>query len=63
MIELLKEDWKEEINPIFDLFVDRAPGSFVEEKRENTYCYHCGELLIRRYGFQILENKIRGVRP
>jgi len=33
MIESLKEDWKEEINPIFDLFVDRAPGSFVEEKR------------------------------
>ena len=33
MIEPLKEDWKEELIPIFNLFVDRAPGSFVEEKR------------------------------
>lgn len=32
-IELLKEDWKEKIIPILDLFVDRAPGSFIEEKR------------------------------
>ena len=32
MVEPLNEDWKEKIIPIFDLFVDRTPGSFVEEK-------------------------------
>ncbi len=26
---------------------------------ENTCCYNCGTLLIRRYGFQILENNMR----
>ncbi len=25
----------------------------------NTYCYKCGELLIRRYGFTVLEKKIK----
>jgi len=25
---------------------------------ENTYCYNCGEMLIRRHGFSILENKL-----
>ena len=33
MVEPLKEEWKKKIIPIFDLFVDRAPCSFVEEKR------------------------------
>ena len=37
-------------------------GNVPGEGGENTYCYHCGELLIRRYGFQILENKIRDSR-
>ncbi len=27
---------------------------------ENTYCYSCGGLLIRRRGFDIVENKLRG---
>jgi len=26
---------------------------------ENTYCHSCGELLIERYGFSVLENKIK----
>ena len=26
---------------------------------ENTYCYSCGKLLIRRYGYEILEYKIK----
>ncbi|MHC1600292.1 MAG: AmmeMemoRadiSam system radical SAM enzyme [Candidatus Methanospirareceae archaeon] len=34
-------------------------GNVPGEGGENTYCYQCGGLLIRRYGFQILENKIR----
>jgi trehalose 6-phosphate synthase/phosphatase len=28
----LATDWKEEIHPILELFVDRTPGSFIEEK-------------------------------
>lgn len=26
---------------------------------ENTFCYHCGRLLIRRYGFSVTENVIK----
>lgn len=33
-------------------------GNVPGEGCENTYCYNCGELLIRRYGFQILENNM-----
>ncbi|MFH1998413.1 MAG: bifunctional alpha,alpha-trehalose-phosphate synthase (UDP-forming)/trehalose-phosphatase, partial [Planctomycetota bacterium] len=32
MIEPLRNDWKENIKPILDIYVDRTPGSFVEEK-------------------------------
>jgi trehalose 6-phosphate synthase/phosphatase len=28
----LATDWKEEVRPILELFVDRTPGSFIEEK-------------------------------
>jgi trehalose 6-phosphate synthase/phosphatase len=31
-LELLRDDWKEEIRPILERYVDRTPGSFVEEK-------------------------------
>lgn len=31
-VEALKNDWKEEIRPILELYVDRTPDSFVEEK-------------------------------
>ncbi len=37
-------------------------GNVPGEGEENTYCYRCGELLIRRYGFQIQENRIRDSR-
>ena len=31
-LEHLQEDWKEEIRPVLELYVDRTPGSFIEEK-------------------------------
>jgi pyruvate formate lyase activating enzyme len=34
-------------------------GNVPGEKGGNTYCYKCGEMLIRRYGFSVLENKIK----
>ena len=34
-------------------------GNVPGESGGNTYCYSCGEMLIRRYGFSILENKIK----
>jgi len=27
---------------------------------ENTYCYHCGEILVARYGYHIRTNKLAG---
>jgi len=33
-------------------------GNVPGDEGEHTYCYNCGKLLIRRFGFQILENKI-----
>lgn len=32
MIEYLNNEWKIQIRPILELFVDRTPGSFIEEK-------------------------------
>jgi trehalose 6-phosphate synthase/phosphatase len=32
MIEMLSDEWKDEIKPILEVFVDRTPGSFIEEK-------------------------------
>ncbi len=31
-IELLRNEWKEEIRPFLELYTDRTPGSFMEEK-------------------------------
>jgi trehalose 6-phosphate synthase/phosphatase len=31
-IEYLIQDWKEEIRSVLELYVDRTPGSFIEEK-------------------------------
>ncbi|HHM24019.1 MAG TPA: AmmeMemoRadiSam system radical SAM enzyme [Bacteroidetes bacterium] len=36
------------------VYTGNVPG----DEGENTYCYSCGALLIRRYGFQILQNRI-----
>lgn len=33
MIEQLSEEWKYDIRPILELFVDRTPNSFIEEKK------------------------------
>ena len=32
LIEQMKIDWKEDIKPIFEFYVDRTPGTFIEEK-------------------------------
>lgn len=41
-IEPLKNDWKESIRPILELYVDRTPGSFVEEKDFSLVWHHRG---------------------
>ena len=39
LIEQLSSAWKDEIRPILELYVDRTPGSFVEEK-EYSLVWH-----------------------
>lgn len=39
-------------------YVGNIPG----HEYENTYCPICGDVLIRRFGFQIIENKLKGRR-
>ena len=34
-------------------------GNVPGEERENTHCPSCGKLLIRRFGFEIAENRLR----
>ncbi|HCX90318.1 MAG: AmmeMemoRadiSam system radical SAM enzyme [Deltaproteobacteria bacterium CG_4_9_14_3_um_filter_44_9] len=34
-------------------------GNIPGDEGENTYCYTCKELLIQRYGYQILKNRIK----
>ncbi|MGD8627485.1 MAG: bifunctional alpha,alpha-trehalose-phosphate synthase (UDP-forming)/trehalose-phosphatase [bacterium] len=31
-VENLKDDWKAQVRPLLELYVDRTPGSFIEEK-------------------------------
>jgi pyruvate formate lyase activating enzyme len=33
-------------------------GNVPNEGGENTYCYSCNKTLIKRYGYQIVENNI-----
>lgn len=33
-------------------------GNVHGDDSENTYCYRCGELLVRRVGFRVIENRI-----
>lgn len=40
MIEPLINDWKEEIRPIMELYMDRTPGSFIEEKEFSTVWHY-----------------------
>ena len=37
-------------------------GNIPGDTGENTYCYNCNELLIRRFGFSVFENKIKNSR-
>ncbi len=37
------------------VYIGNVPG----HPAENTYCPGCGRILIRRYGYEILENNIR----
>jgi len=37
-------------------------GNVPGEGGENTYCYHCQALLIERFGFTVLQNRIRNSR-
>ena len=39
-------------------YVGNIPG----HEYDNTYCPICGDVLIRRFGFQIIENKLKGRR-
>ena len=34
-------------------------GNIPGDNGENTYCYNCKELLIQRYGYQILQNRVK----
>ena len=34
-------------------------GNIPGDEGESTYCYNCGEILIKRYGFQLATNKIK----
>ncbi|MFX1486119.1 MAG: AmmeMemoRadiSam system radical SAM enzyme [Promethearchaeota archaeon] len=34
-------------------------GNILGDVGEHTYCYKCGAALIRRYGFEIMENRIK----
>lgn len=35
------------------------PGNIPGEEGESTFCYQCGQRLIARYGFSILENRVK----
>jgi len=37
-------------------------GNVPDHKAENTYCHVCGELVIKRYVFEIIKNKLKGGR-
>ncbi|MDY7030623.1 MAG: bifunctional alpha,alpha-trehalose-phosphate synthase (UDP-forming)/trehalose-phosphatase [Thermodesulfobacteriota bacterium] len=53
MIEPLTDEWKEEILPILQLYMDRTPGSFIEEK-EFSLVWH-----YRRADFELSSLRVR----
>lgn len=58
-VSILEKAWsigKEE--GLWYVYLGNIPG----HRYENTYCHNCGELLIERYIFDILKNKIRDNR-
>lgn len=40
------------------VYIGNVPG----HRNENTFCPKCGELLVRRYSYRVLENRIRNGR-
>jgi pyruvate formate lyase activating enzyme len=40
------------------VYIGNVPG----HKWENTYCHNCGELLVERYVFDVIKNKIKDGR-
>lgn len=40
---------------LYFIYIGNVPGN----EKENTYCPKCGHLLIKRYGFTVLENRLK----
>ena len=38
MLEQVKGEWMDKIRPVLESFVDRTPGSFIEEKNYSLAC-------------------------
>ncbi|MEO0303239.1 MAG: AmmeMemoRadiSam system radical SAM enzyme, partial [candidate division WOR-3 bacterium] len=51
-LEILRDIAKEE--GLYYVYIGNVPG----HRYENTYCHKCGTLLIKRYIFDIIENRI-----
>jgi|GEM_PF-33474 len=51
-LEILRDIAKEE--GLLYVYIGNVPG----HKYENTYCHKCEELLIKRFGFEIIQNNI-----
>lgn len=54
-VSTLERSWKiAKAEGLSFVYIGNVPG----HPRENTYCPKCGKVLIKRYGFQILENHL-----
>ncbi len=51
-LEILRDIAKDE--GLLYVYIGNVPG----HKYENTYCHNCGKLLIKRFGFEIIENRL-----
>ncbi|MDH4210139.1 MAG: bifunctional alpha,alpha-trehalose-phosphate synthase (UDP-forming)/trehalose-phosphatase [candidate division WOR-3 bacterium] len=65
MIKHLKNDWKEQIRPILELYVDRTPGARIEEKEFSLVWHHrkTDERLGERRASDLKERLIDIVTP